>query len=101
MGGGDGLNDGQTQAGASVVTGPAGIRPPEALERVRQETGREARAVVADLDTEIAAIRGGGEHDRRAAWREPQRVVQEVIDRLPDPVAVDSGQHRAAPNTSR
>ena len=26
------------------------------------------------------------EHDRRAARREPQRIVQEVIDRLPDPV---------------
>ena len=62
----------------------------EALERVRQEAGREAGAVVADLDAEVRAVRAGGEHDDRAARGEPQRVVQEVVDHLPDPVASTS-----------
>jgi hypothetical protein len=93
MGDGDGPDDGQPQAGASVVAGPAGIRPPETLERVRQESGREAGAVVADLDAKVGAVGAGGEHDHRAARGEPQRVVQQVVDRLPDTVAVDIGQH--------
>ena len=88
---GDGLDDGEPQAGASVVTGAAGIRAPEALECVRQESWREAGTIIADLDVKVRAAGPGGQHDDRAARGEPHRVIQQVVDGLADPVRVDAG----------
>ena len=85
----DGLDDGEPQPCASVAAGRTG--PPEALERVRQESGRETRPVVAYLDVDIGAADPGREHDDRSSGREAQRVTHQVADRLADPVRVDAG----------
>ena len=75
----------------SVTAGSPGIRAAETLECERQEAGGEPGPVVADLDVEVAALRPGGEHHDRTAGGEPQRVVDEVVDRLPYPVRVQVG----------
>ena len=76
---GDGADDCQSQAGASVVAGAPGVWACEALEGVWQELCREAGTGVGDFDRQIGAGGPGGDHDRRSWWREPQGVVDQVI----------------------
>jgi hypothetical protein len=62
---GDGTHDRQSEASASVSPGAAGIRAAEALERMRQEVGREAGTGVADLDDQVGAVGLPDDLDRR------------------------------------
>ncbi len=62
---------------------------PEA--RMRQEAVGKPGSVVADLDVELGAVGPGCECDDRTGGSEPQRVVDEVVDGLADPVRVDIG----------
>jgi hypothetical protein len=85
----DGAHDRQSEAGAPVAAGAPGIRPPEALEGVRQELRRETRSRVADLDHHARAGCPGRDHDRRSGGREPQRIVDQVVDCLADAIRLD------------
>src|SRR5680860_1020603 len=60
---GNGPHDRETQSNAAVVSGPSRIGSAEALERVRQELRRKARASISDGDGEIVSI---GDDLRRA-----------------------------------
>ena len=88
----DSAHDGQPEAGSSFAAGPADVGwAGETLEGVRQEAGRESGAAVPDLDQQIPAVCAGGEHDGCSGGREPEGVVDEVVDRFPHAVGVDGG----------
>jgi len=85
----DGAHDRQSKVGAPLAASAPGVRAPEALEGVRQELHRETRSRVADLDHQVRVGCPGRDHDRRSGGREPQRVVDQVVDCLADAIRVD------------
>ena len=74
---GDGADDGQAQPvrGARAVPG--------------QDLRREAGAVVLDRHQQPLPVRRGRQHDLPAAV--PERVVEQVVHGLTDPIRVDAG----------
>jgi hypothetical protein len=84
---GDGVHDREPEA--RPASAPAPIRPREALERVTEELGRKAGALVRDVELD---------HPVRLQRRQPhvtlavpERIVDQVAERLlePDAVALD------------
>src|SRR5690349_10745592 len=59
-------DDRQPQAGAVLATLAAALGAPEAVEDLLVGTGRQARAVVADLEDHGAVLTAGGDLDLRA-----------------------------------
>jgi hypothetical protein len=85
---GDGAHDRQSQAGASVAAGTPGVWAREALEGVWQVFCRETGTGIGDLDYQVRASGPGRDHDRRSCRREPQGVIDQVIDRFADAIGV-------------
>src|SRR5436190_920284 len=71
---------------AGSVARPRRVRAAEALERVGKEVGREAVALVADVDLDPPVGRPRPDADRARAMA--QRVLDQVPDRLLDAHAV-------------
>ena len=69
---------GRCPGGRSARTRAAGSRPGN-------------RALVADLDVQVGPGARAASTMTDAAGREPQRVADQVVDRLADPVRVDAG----------
>ncbi len=84
-------HDGETDAGAE---GAARHRPRrvEPLEHARQVGGRDAGAVV--VDVQLHAVADGRDADRDARRRELQRVLHQVGDDLREPLRVERRRHR-------
>ena len=89
---GDGLDEREPQSGTPVTARPAGVWAPEPLERIRQETVRKARPGITDLDVKSGAVGDRREHDRGSPRGEAQRVIDQVVDGLADPVRIDIGK---------
>jgi hypothetical protein len=70
---------------------------------MRQEIRREARSAVTHLDHQDRPGPAGRQHDLSSPWREPQCVVDQVVDGLADPPRVDrdpgSGADGTGPGT--
>ncbi len=90
-------DDGQAEAGPAIGASPAAVRPPEPLESVRQVVGREAGPGVGHRDRQSGPVAAAEISIGLPGRREPQRVVDEVVDGLPDPAGIDqrdqSGRH--------
>ena len=74
--------------GASVAARASGVGAREALEGMWQELSRETGTRIGDLDRQIRAYGPGRDHDRRSCWREPQGVVDQVIDRFAEAIRI-------------
>src|SRR5689334_13287512 len=79
MGGGDGVDDGEAEAGSgrAVPARPAAV---EAVEDAGELSRGHPRAVVADLDGDAAVAPGGGEGSRGVARRVRADVGEQVVD---------------------
>ena len=53
--------------------------------------GRDARALIGDLEDQSVILPASGHHDLPAGWRMADGVVQQVEDDLLEPVAI--GHH--------
>src|SRR3954451_14682174 len=86
---GDGLHDREPEAGS--LGGSGGVGAPEALERMRQELGREPAALVADVDLDSPVL--GSRPNAHRPLPMAQRVLDEVPECLLDAhaVALDCG----------
>src|SRR5919197_2849858 len=85
VGPGDELHN--RQAEPCAAAGAPRLRAAEALERVRDELGRNAGAVVEDVELGLSVVGADDEVDRAAAVAE--RVLDEVRERLLDSRNVD------------
>src|SRR3954447_12292683 len=88
MGVDDPGDDRQAEPGAAAALLAAALRAPEALEQLVRVVGRQARAVVADLDAHLTVGAHGAQLDRRARRRVDERVAHEVRQDLAQLVGV-------------
>ena len=88
VGGDQMADDGQTEPGASGTAAAGLLRAPEPVEHVRQVLGRDARACVGDRQDDLVAVPVRGQRDRAAGRGVPQRVGDQVAERLPHPDGV-------------
>jgi hypothetical protein len=93
VGRGDSSHDCQAQARAPARPPAFGIRAPEPLERVRQKVGREPGPRVDDLDDQLDPTHPARDRDLRPGRCEPQRIVDQVVNGLADPVLVNLSHH--------
>src|SRR5687768_11118838 len=76
------LDDGESEAAAGVG---GGITPAmESIEQVRQIVGGNANARILNPHFDAALILRQPDVDLAAAWRELDRVIQQVADGAPD-----------------
>ena len=91
----DGNDDGQAQAGSPVRAASGGIGAAEPFEGIGQEVGRKAWPLIADLNHyawPVQSQAGLAGHFHSAARRGvPNRVVDQVIHGLPEPVGIGNG----------
>src|SRR5215471_18535450 len=79
VGGGDGVDDGEAQAGSGRAV-PAWATAVEAVEDAGEMGRGDAGAVVADFDGDAAVAPGGGEGGRGVAWGVRADVGEQVVD---------------------
>src|ERR1700753_3980660 len=79
VGGRDGADDRQAEAGAGPAGGVGGaFATDEAVEDLGSHRGRDARPVVGDFDHRVVALFGEFEFDRRALGGVAGGVVEQV-----------------------
>jgi hypothetical protein len=91
----DGDHDGQAQASSPVRAASGSIGAAEPLEGMRQEAGRKAWPVIANLNHYAWPVQpqaGLAGHSHSAARRSvPNRVVDQVVHGLSEPVRIGYG----------
>jgi len=81
----DALGDGKAEPGPLTVR--AG-RLPESVKDARQVLGRDARARIRDVEDDLAIPRGRTYRDTAASVRELDRVADQVLEHLEQPVPI-------------
>jgi hypothetical protein len=76
-------NDGQTQACTTLLSIAASVRPTERLERLLHKASRKARAAIRDAQGEPLPLPGGVDSHGSAGAGVADRVVEQVLQRLP------------------
>src|SRR5258708_17700931 len=83
------LHDGETEAGAPQLPAAGFVNPVEALENPGQMLGRDAGAVIADLQNRASVGAGRARHlDVRTLGRVLDRVLHQVLEDAPEAIGI-------------